>query len=83
MTFSQMCNTMTMESWCSEMGTEALAHQSLVKSQLVLIDFAFPTLHSFCDLCDRNDFPLIKSVGFWRDVEQRCDFLEILENAMM
>ena len=71
---SQMYNTVTMTSWFSEVEIEALAHQFLLfssKSQLFLNDFAFPILHRFYDLYDRNDFPLVKSVRFRRDVEQK------------
>ena len=71
---SQMCNTVTMTSWFSEVEIEALAHQFWGKSQLFLNDFAFPILHRFYDLYDRNDFPLVKNVRFSRDVEQQLWF---------
>ena len=60
-----------MKSWSSEVDIEALAHQFWGKSVLLLSDVAFPTLHRFYDLYDRNDFPLVKSVRFSRDVEQK------------
>ena len=68
---SHMCNTVLMTSWFSEVEIEALAHDFPGKSQLFLNDFAFPILHCFYDLYDRNDFPLVKSVRFRRDVEQQ------------
>ena len=36
----------------------------------------------FYELYDRNDFPLVKCVGFSRDVELICDFLEFPESPM-
>ena len=71
LTSSQKCNTVTMKISLLDVDIEALAHQNPGTSQLFLNDFAFPTLHRFYELYDRNDFPLVKSVRFCRDVEQQ------------